>query len=77
MKKPLKSKVAIFLQELIEAEGKPDHQMLELVLKQIGTLMILVDTNPKFQETARRLLNKIKETWDDESTPRLGTPKEL
>jgi len=64
----LKTHVACFLQELIEAEPPPDHPIFSIVMSQLGKLMVMVDTNPQFQATAIRMLNKVKETWHDETT---------
>jgi hypothetical protein len=66
----LQSKSAQYLQNLLDEETKDhpiDHPVLSILMGQLSKLMVMIDTNPEFQQTCVRVLNKVKETWSDDS----------
>lgn len=69
MKRLLNNPATKFLDSLIEAEdlNKIKNPVIGAVFGQLAKLLIIIDSNPKYIETVRRLLNKVKEEWKDDS----------
>ena len=59
------SKEASFLNDILESEGltKSSHPILATLSSQVKTVLMILDSNEKYQLKIRNILNRIKETW--------------
>lgn len=61
------SKEGKFLKLLFDQMGVPKHPIFAIMVQQLAKLTNLVDKNEEIRAMVRRVLNYVKENWNDET----------